>query len=81
MTRFTLSTVRLGDSKKCILGKFGKPFSITLQEDLEVLFYKEVVDVSSYTYILTTKLTFKNSVLMQIDQIEEQIPDKIEISN
>jgi len=79
VTKFTTGSIKLGDKKEVILKKFGKPFKSDLQKEDEVIYYKEVVDVSSYTYILTTKLTFENSILIGIEQNEEQTPDKIEI--
>lgn len=43
------------------------------------MYYKEVVDVSSYTYILTTELVFEKGVLIEINQSDEVPAGEIEI--
>lgn len=80
-TKITTNIINIGDKKEFVLKKLGKPFKMESQKESEILFYKEVVDVSSYTYILTTELTFENSILIKIKQSEEQTPNKLEIKN
>lgn len=78
-TKITTNIINVGDKKEFVLKKLGKPFKIDSKKGSDVLYYKEVVDVSNYTYILTTELTFENSILVKIEQKEEQTPDKLEI--
>ncbi|WP_423128665.1 hypothetical protein [Gaoshiqia sp. Z1-71] len=78
-TQFTSNSVCIGMNKESVVKKFGKPFKTdTYTEDkknIEILYYKEIVDVSSYTYVLTSILLFENSILTKITQEEEYIPD------
>jgi hypothetical protein len=78
-TRFTLTSVKLGDHINLITQRFGIPFksSAQFQNDtlLTKVYYKEAVDISSYTYMLTTELIFKDSVLTNIVQNEEYLPN------
>lgn len=78
-TKIITNTINIGDKKEFVLKKLGKPFKIDSKKGSDIFYYKEVVDVSSYTYILTTELTFENSILVEIKQKEEQTPDKLEI--
>jgi len=78
-TKFTLDSVSLGDSIELVIKKYGNPFKTDIDTENEIeikkVYYKEAVDVSSYTYMLTTILTFKNSVLIDIEQNEKYLPD------
>lgn len=78
-TQFTDKSVRLGMDKEFVMKKFGKPFKTNSYTEnnisKEIIYYKEVVDVSSYTYVLTTILLFEDSILKKITQEEEFIPD------
>lgn len=84
-TKFTLDSLRLNDNINSVIKKYGVPFKSDVynQNDIRLtkIYYKEVVDVSSYTYILTTVLTFKNSVLINIEQKENYLPDGQKIIN
>ncbi|WP_198008512.1 hypothetical protein [Flavobacterium sp. ACAM 123] len=75
-----MNSVRLGDSIDSVTKKYGNPFKSDVynQNDIHLtkIYYKEAVDVSSYTYILTTVLTFKDSVLINIEQKENYLPDR-----
>lgn len=46
---------------------------------LRRLHYKEPMVVARYEYILTTSLTFDDSILVKIEQEEEPTPDNIRI--
>jgi hypothetical protein len=65
--------------KEFVMKKFGKPFKTNSytenQKSIDILYYKEIVDVSGYTYVLTSILFFENSILAKITQEEEFIPD------
>ncbi len=78
-TTFTLNSLRLGDSINSVTKKYGNPFKSDVYNQnnihLTKIYYKEPVDVSSYTYMLTTILTFKDSVLINIEQKENYLPD------
>lgn len=77
-TAFTTNSIHLGINKKDVLKKFGKPFKTSFNTDnksLETVCYKEAVDVSEYTYIMTSILTFKNSTLINFEQKDELIQD------
>lgn len=78
-TKFSDNTIALGMSKEFVLKKFGSPFKTDIYREsenlFELIYYKEAVDVTSYTYILTSILTFKNSILINIEQTEEYLPD------
>jgi hypothetical protein len=78
-TIFTLNSVRLGDSIDSVTKRYGNPFKsdVYSQNDIHLtkIYYKEAVDVSSYTYMLTTVLTFKDSILINIGQKENYLPD------
>lgn len=85
-TKFTLDSVSLGDSIGHVIKQYGNPFKIdinTEEEENEIsikkIYYKEAVDVSSYTYMLTTILTFKDSVLIDIEQQEKYLPGGYDI--
>lgn len=77
-TQFTASSVNIGMNKEIVIKRFGYPFKTDSYEKdknlYEIFYYKEPVDVSSYTYIVTTILTFKNQFLIDIKQEEEYIP-------
>lgn len=77
-TQFTNSSITIGMNKDVIIKKFGDPFKTDSYEKdknlYEIFYYKEPVDVSSYTYIITTILTFKNNLLIDIKQKEEYLP-------
>lgn len=77
-TKFTLNSVRLGDSISSVTKKYGNPFKSNVynQNDIRLtkIYYKEAVDVSIYTYMLTTVLTFKDSVLVDIEQKDNYLP-------
>ncbi len=79
VTKFTSDSIKLGTNREFVLKKFGKPFKTEsfINNDIttDIIYYKEAVDVSSYTFILTSVLTFENSVLVKFEQIEEHIPD------
>lgn len=78
-TQFTNKSINIGMDKESVMKKFGKPFKtnsyIENSKNIDILYYKEVVDVSSYTYVLTSVLLFENSTLAKISQEEELIPD------
>lgn len=80
VTKFSTNSIRIGDNKELVIEQFGNPFKVEKNKSLEVLYYKEAVDVSNYTYILTTILTFENSVLVKMEQ-KEEIPNKVEIKS
>lgn len=80
-TQITTNRINIGDRKEFVLKKLGKPFKIDSKKESDVFYYKEVVDVSSYTYILTTELTFESSILVEIKQKEEPTPDNIRLVN
>lgn len=83
VTKITENSIKLGEYKETIVKKIGKPFKINSYTDnnklFEIIYYKEAVDVSSYTYILTSILTFEDSKLIKIEQIEETTPDVLKI--
>ena len=66
-----------------VLKKYGHPFKINSYTNgdkiLEVVYYKEPMVVARYEYILTTSLTFDDSILVKIEQDEEPTPDNIRI--
>ncbi|WP_200871237.1 hypothetical protein [Saccharicrinis fermentans] len=74
-----MNSVRLGDSIDSVTKKYGNPFKndVYNQNDIYLtkIYYKEVVDVSTYIYMLTTVLTFKDSILINIEQKENYLPD------
>lgn len=78
-THFTTNSVSLGMKKESIIKKFGVPFKTDSyaenEKGIEVLYYKEIVDVSSYTYVLTSILLFEDTILTKITQEEEFMPD------
>ena len=78
-THFTSNSVSIGMNKESAIKKFGKPFKTDSyaadKKNIDILYYKEIVDVSSYTYMLTSILLFENSILTKITQEEEFIPD------
>ena len=78
-TQFTSNSICIGMNKESVIKKFGKPFKTDSypedKKNIEILYYKEIVDVSSYTYALTSILLFENSILTKITQEEEFIPD------
>lgn len=78
-TQFTSTSISLGMDKESVMKKFRKPFKINTyienNNNIDILYYKEIVDVSSYTYVLTSILVFENSILTKISQEEEFIPD------
>lgn len=82
-TKFTLDSVSLGDNIELVTKKYGNPFKIDINTENEIpikkFYYKEAVDVSSYTYMLTTILTFRDSVLIDIEQHEKYLPGKYDI--
>lgn len=80
ITKFSEKSVQLGISKEFIMDKFGPPFKVEKSQSIETLYYKEAVDASGYTYILTTSLIFENSVLIKMEQ-KEEIPDKVKIEH
>ncbi|MGB4578117.1 MAG: hypothetical protein WBI06_14640 [Paludibacter sp.] len=77
-TQFMASSINIGMDKEIVIKKFGYPFKTDSYEKdknlYEIFYYKEPVDVSSYTYIITTILTFKNNFLIDIKQEEEYAP-------
>lgn len=79
ITKFSADKIMLGDRKEQIIKKFGNPFMVKSREGYDELYYKEVVDVSSYTYILTTELVFEKGILMEINQSDEVPAGEIEI--
>lgn len=78
-TIFTLYSVKLGDSIDSVTKKYGNPFKSDVYNENDIhltkIYYKEAVDVSIYTYMLTTVLTFKDSILINIEQKENYLPD------
>lgn len=78
-TKFSVDTIKLGDRKELVVEKFGNPFMVKSKEGYDELYYKEVVDVSSYTYILTTELVFEKGILIEINQSDEVPAGEIEI--
>ena len=83
VSRFTTDPVKIGSPKELVLKKYGPPFKINSYNNgnktLEVLYYKEPMVVARYEYILTTSLTFDDSILVKIEQEEEPTPDNIRI--
>ena len=77
--KFSADTIKLGDRKELVMRKFGTPFMVKSKEGYDELYYKEVVDVSSYTYILTTELVFEKGILIEINQSNEVPAGEIEI--
>lgn len=79
VSRFTTDPVKIGSPKELVLKKYGPPFKINSYNNgnktLEVLYYKEPMVVARYEYILTTSLTFDDSILVKIEQ-EEELPFK-----
>ena len=81
---FSDNSIQKGISKTDFIGKYGKPFSSSLEENgMEILEYKEVVDVREYTYVLSSKFYFKNSELVKMKQEENEPPcaDQIRLRN
>lgn len=78
-TKFSPDTIKLGYKKELVMRKIGNPFMVKSKEGYDRLYYKEVVDVSSYTYILTTELVFEKGVLIEINQSDEVPAGEIEI--
>lgn len=80
VTKFNPNALLLGTNKNVIVEKFGTPFKtdryVENDKKIEVIYYKEAVDVSSYTYILTTILTFEDNLLVKVNQKEDPTPDK-----
>ncbi len=78
-THFTSNSIRVGMNKESVIKKFGDPFKTDTYDEnekhIEILYYKEIVDVSSYTYALTSILRFEDSILTKITQEEEFMPD------
>jgi hypothetical protein len=78
-TRITADSTPLGSSKEFVVNKFGKPFKTDVyMEDkkrVETIYYKEAVDVSVHTYILTSIFRFEDSILIKFEQKEESTPD------
>ena len=78
-THFTGNSIRVGMNKESVIKKFGNPFKTDAyaenEKNIEILYYKEIVDVSSYTYVLTSILRFEDSILTKITQEEEFMPD------
>ena len=83
VSRFTTDPVKIGSPKELVLKKYGPPFKINSYNNgnktLEVLYYKEPMVVARYEYILTTSLTFDDTILVKIEQEEEPTPDNIRI--
>ncbi len=72
---FSDNSIHKGISKTEFIEKFGTPFSSSLEEDgMEILEYKEVVDVREYTYVLSSKFYFNNSELVKMKQEENEPP-------
>ena len=84
-TKFTLNSLNLCDSINSVIKKYGMPFKTNIYNQNDIcltkIYYKEVVDVSSYRYMLTTELTFKDAVLVKIDQKEDHLQDVHKIIN
>ncbi len=82
-THFPITSIELGVTKEDFMHKFGIPFKSDVYRSennlIEILSYKEAVDVSSYTYILTSVFTFKNSILVNMEQ-KEEYPDNPNIN-
>lgn len=78
-TKFTLDSVKLGDDIHLVVKKYGNPFKSDVYNENNVhwtkIYYKEAVGVSGYTYILTTALTFKDSILVKIEQKDKYLLD------
>ena len=70
-TKFSHSSLDVGDNFESIIDRFGKPYSTDCSLDksdtLKVLSYKEIM---AHGYILKTRLYFKNSILFKIEQSE-----------
>lgn len=85
VTKITDNSVKLGDKKEFVVKKIGKPFKTESYNNnnklYEIIYYKEAVDVSSYTYILTSVLTFEDSILIKIDQKDEPTPNILKYRN
>ncbi|PTN07244.1 hypothetical protein [Mangrovibacterium marinum] len=74
----------LGVDRDYIIAKYGSPFKVEAytkdNNAIEILSYKEVVDVESYSYILTSDLYFENNILLKISQQEDVPPGRTIIS-
>jgi hypothetical protein len=72
---FIKNDIDVGVTKSSFVKTYGPPFSSSIEENgVEVLEYKEVVDVKEYTYILSSKFYFKNSKLFKTVQEEKDPP-------
>lgn len=71
-------TEYLGAAKSDIINKYGTPFKTEAYTEndklIEVISYKEAVDVGPYTYILTTNLQFVDNKLVRVKQVEDAPP-------
>lgn len=78
-TKFTPNDMYIGMDKELVLKTFGTPFKSSRYVDqgknMEILHYKEIVEVMAYDYDLTTILLFENSKLIKITQEDERIQD------
>lgn len=82
-TKFTDKSISIGMDKESVIKKFGNPFKTNVytsnNKKIEILYYKEVVDVISYlsghTFVLTSILYFEDSILTSIRQEEEHLPN------
>ncbi|QZE13821.1 hypothetical protein K4L44_14910 [Halosquirtibacter laminarini] len=84
-TIFTLGSLTLGDSIGSVIEKYGNPFKsdIYRQDNIHItkIYYKEPVDDTFNRYVLTTILTFKDSVLVDIEQQDFYIPSGDNVIN
>jgi len=76
ITKFTSEMIYIGMPKNLVIQAFGEPLSRdSYSEDskrIDILCYKEIVDVGDYPYILTTTLYFNNNILGRIEQSSER---------
>jgi hypothetical protein len=77
-------TQHMGVDRDYIINKYGTPFKVDAysknNKEIEIISYKEVVDVGPYTYILTTNLYMENNKLIKVTQQEDVPPNRTVIS-
>jgi hypothetical protein len=75
-TKFTSEAIYIGMQKKLVIEAFGEPFNMDSysvdSKRIDILYYKEIVDIDAYPHILTTILYFGNGDLETINQESER---------
>lgn len=84
VTKFTPDKIRLGDAKELVLKKYGKPYMMSFSKDgnkvIETFSYKEIVDVDSYSFSVTTTFIFEDAILIKMEQKDDRIDNVVQIS-